>query len=309
MATGRWMLDTVGRIRIEQCWVQIAGHQMHYLRAGTGPELILMHGLLGTATTWEPTIPALAQRSTIYAVDALGIGESERVAGLDATLEAQADRMMEFMDRLGIGCADFLATSHGGAVALTLAAKYPGRVRHLVLHAPANPYSRLADPLINFYLSGLGTWFAHRIPSLPESMQSIALGRMYGDPTHLQDGSLARYIGSLRVPGTVDYVLSMLKSWAGDMAKLESALQHVRQYPALLLWGDRDRAVSMESAQKLRLCFDQVEFELLPGAGHLPYEECPDVLTRIVNSYLARMRQTEAGPRLVPNNLHLSPLP
>ena len=299
MATGHWMLDTFGGTQIAQHWVQVAGHRMHSLKAGTGPELILLHGLLGTASTWGPTIPDLAQESTIYAVDALGIGESERVPGLDATVEAQADRMIEFMDRSGINCADFLATSHGGAVALTLAAKYPDRVKNLLLHAPANPYSRLADPLINFYLSGLGTWFAHRIPTLPESMQSLALGRMYGDPTHLQDGSLARYIGSLRVPGTIDYVLSMLKSWVDDMAKLGSALQHVRQFPALLLWGDRDRAVSLESAQNLRRCFDQVEFELLPGAGHLPYEECPEVLTRIVNSYLVRMREREAGPQLV----------
>jgi hypothetical protein len=58
------------------------------------------------------------------------------------------------------------------------------------------------DPLIRFYLSGLGTWFAHRIASLPEPMQALALGRMYGDPTQLRDGSLGKYIGSLRVPGT-----------------------------------------------------------------------------------------------------------
>ena len=85
--------------------------------------------------------------------------------------------------------ADFLATSHGGAVALTLAAKYPARVRNLLLHAPANPFSHLADPLVRFYLSGLGTWFAHRVASLPEPMQALALGRMYGDPTQLRDGS------------------------------------------------------------------------------------------------------------------------
>ena len=58
---------------------------MHCLKAGAGPELILLHGLLGTASTWELTIPRLAEESTIYAVDALGIGESERVPGIDAT--------------------------------------------------------------------------------------------------------------------------------------------------------------------------------------------------------------------------------
>jgi pimeloyl-ACP methyl ester carboxylesterase len=304
MALGRWMLDAFGRIQIEKQWVPVEGHQMHCLKAGAGPELVLLHGLLGTASTWEPTIPSLAQESTVYAVDALGIGESERVPGIDASLEAQASRIVEFMDQSGIRSADFLATSHGGAVALTLAANYPGRVRNLALHAPANPFSHLGDPLINFYLTGLGTWFAHRVAVLPEPMQALALGRMYGDPSHLQDGSLGKYIGSLRVPGTVDYVLDMLKIWFDDMAKLRSALQRVRPFPALLLWGDRDRAVSVESAQDLQRCFDRVEFEVLPGTGHLPYEECPDSLTRLVNSFLARMR--EAGPQLVRNRARLA---
>jgi 4,5:9,10-diseco-3-hydroxy-5,9,17-trioxoandrosta-1(10),2-diene-4-oate hydrolase len=306
MALARSMLDGSGRVQIHKHWVEVEGHRMHYVKAGAGPELILLHGLLGTASTWEPTLPGLAEESTIYAVDALGIGESERVPGIDATLEAQASRIVEFMDGSGIRCADFLATSHGGAVALMLAAKYPARVRNLLLHAPANPFSRLADPLVRFYLSGLGTWFAHRVPSLPEPMQALALGRMYGDPTQLRDGSLGKYIHSLRVPGTVAYVLSILKTWFEDMGKLELGLQHVRRFPTLLLWGDRDRAVSLESSQQLRRCFDRVEFVELPGTGHLPYEECPETLSRLANSFLVRMRgHSEAGPQLVQGRARL----
>jgi 4,5:9,10-diseco-3-hydroxy-5,9,17-trioxoandrosta-1(10),2-diene-4-oate hydrolase len=298
------MLDAFGRIQIEKHWVQVDGHRMHCLKAGLGPDLILLHGLLGTASAWDPAIPGLAEESTVYAVDALGIGESDRVSGMDATLEAQAGRLVVFMDQSGIRSADFLATSHGGAVALTLAARYPGRVKNLVLHAPANPYSQLGDPLINFYLSGLGIWFAHRIAILPEPMQALALGRMYGDPHQLRDGSLGKYIGSLRVPGTVNYVLSILGTWFADMTKLKTDLEHVRQFPTLLLWGDRDRAVSIESGQELRRCFDRVEFQVLPGAGHLPYEECPETLSRFVNSFLTRMRT--AGPQLVPDKARLA---
>ena len=185
-------------------------------------------------------------------------------------------------------------------MALTLAAKYPGRVKNLILHAPANPYSRLADPLINFYVTGLGTWFAHRVATLPQPMQALALGRMYGDPAQVRDGALEKYIGSLRVPGTVAYVLSILKTWFDDMSRLQLVLPHVRPFPTLLLWGDRDRAVSLESGQNLRRCFDRAEFEVLPGTGHLPYEECPDTLARVVSSFLTRMRQ--AGPQLVQSN-------
>ena len=300
MALARWMLESFGRIQIEKHWVEVEGHQMHCLKAGAGPDLILLHGLLGTASTWELTIPGLAAHSTVHAVDALNIGESERVPGIDARLRAQAHRMVEFMDQSGLRCADFLATSHGGAVALMLAANYPSRVRNLVLHAPANPFSHLADPLIRFYLSGLGTWFANRVTSLPEPMQALALGRMYGDPAQLREGSLGKYIGSLRVPGTVAYVLTMLSRWFDDMGELQIALKHVGQFPALLLWGDRDRAVSLQSAEPLKQCFAQAEFTVIPGAGHLPYEECPETLTLLANSFLLRMRgQSEAGPRLV----------
>ena len=298
------MLDALERIPIEKHWVQVDGHRMHCLKAGFGPDLILVHGLLGTASAWDPVIPRLAAESTVYAVDALGLGESDRVPGIDATLDAQAGRLVALMDQSGIRSADFLATSHGGAVALTLAARYPGRVKNLLLHAPANPYSQLGDPLINFYLTGLGTWFAHRIATLPEPMQALALGRMYGDPSQLRDGSLGKYIGSLRVPGTVNYVLSILSTWFADMAKLRTDLEHVRQFPALLLWGDRDRAVSIESGQRLRRCFDEVEFQVLPGTGHLPYEECPEALSRLVNSFLSKKR--EAGPQLVRSKARLA---
>ena len=302
MALARWMLDAFANVPVEKFWIPIDGHQMHCLKAGSGPELILLHGLLGTAAAWELSLPALAAESTVYALDALGIGESERVPDLDASLEAQADRVVQFMDASNLATADFLGTSHGGAVALALAAKYPGRVRTLLLHAPANPFSHITDPLIHFYLSGLGTWFAHRVTSLPEHMQALALGRMYGDPHRQRDGSLAKYMDSLRVPGTIPYVLSMLQNWFADMDKLKLDLRHVRQIPSLLLWGDRDRAVSLESAQDLRQCFDRVELVQLPGAGHVPYEECPETFTRIVNSFLLRERNLrEPGPRLVPN--------
>ena len=300
MALSRWMLDAYGRTQIRKDWVPVTGHQMHCLRAGAGPDLILLHGLLGTASTWEPVIPGLAEHSTVYAIDALGIGESERVPGIEAGLEPQADRVVEFLDQCSIESADFLATSHGGAVALTLAAKYPDRVKRLVLHAPANPFSRLGDPLIDFYLTRLGTWFAHRVPGLPESMQALALGRMYGDPTKLRHGSLTKYIGSLRIPGTVGYVLSMLKTWNSDMRKLGAELGRLRTIPTLLVWGDRDRAVPLQSGGRLQQFFDTSELVVLAGTGHLPFEECPELLTKTVNDFLIRLRgQHEAGPHLV----------
>src|SRR6202012_4161455 len=108
MALARWMLDALGNVKIDKYWVPVEGHQMHCLQAGEGPELMLLHGLLGTASAWEACLPGLTTESTGYASDALGIGESERVTGIDPSFEAQASRVIAFMDAKGIGSADFL---------------------------------------------------------------------------------------------------------------------------------------------------------------------------------------------------------
>ena len=94
--------------------------------------------------------------------------------------------------------------------------------------------------------------------------------------------------------------MALAEAWAPFGGELELALKHVCQFPALLLWGDRDRAVAVESAEPLKQCFAQAEFAVIPGAGHLPYEECPETFTCLANSFLSRMRgHSEAGPQLV----------
>jgi pimeloyl-ACP methyl ester carboxylesterase len=84
------------------------------------------------------------------------------------------------------------------------------------------------------------------------------------------------------------------------MKKLELLLPRLRNIPALLLWGDRDRAISLGSVQTLRQYFDRADYCVLPGTGHLPFEECPDALTAMVNRFLVDLRgKSQVGPRLV----------
>jgi pimeloyl-ACP methyl ester carboxylesterase len=243
----------------------------------------------------------LGEESTVHAVDSFGIGRSERVPDLDASLGAQADRVATFMTCAGIGRADILGTSHGGAVAMMLAARHPESVRSLVLHAPANPFSTAADPLVHFYRSPLGHWFAQQVPSLPEKLQELALGRMYGNSKLVRRDVLDRYMTSLRVPGTVQHVLNILDGWFEDMRELEASLEALRDVPVHLLWGTRDRAVSMESGRLLEKRLNRAEMVIIPGVGHLPYEESPAVFAEAVNSFLRKMDrgETRSGPHLV----------
>jgi pimeloyl-ACP methyl ester carboxylesterase len=306
MSLANWM-TAMEELRETEEFVPVQNARMRCLIAGDGPPLLLLHGLLGTADAWGLATQRLAAHSTVYAPDALGIGGSDRVPKLDVSLAATAGRLVELMDARGIEQADIVGTSHGGSVALMLASLHPDRVRSLVLHAPANPFSDLADPLIRFYRTALGRWFAGRVPTVPATVQSLALGRMYGDATRVRSGSLERYIGSLRVPGTVSYILSILDRWELDMAALEAALPSLRQVPTLLLWGDRDRAVSLSSGERLVQYFDHASLLVIPGAGHLPHEEVPVAFAGAINSFLGGLNRVErhptmSGPRIVSRN-------
>ena len=298
-STSAWKLPKPGDPRTQNIEIReedtfVEGHRMHALVAGVGAPLVLIHGLLGAAACWQPTMRLLAGAARVYAVDALGIGRSERVHGIDGGLQASARRLRLWVDQHHLRSIDLVATSHGGAVAMCFAALFPQRVRSLVLHAPANPFCVQSRPQIRFAGTMLGRRLAHWLPAGPAWIHSAALLRMYGDPQRLREGSLEEYVTSLRVPGTVEYVLSVLRSWAPDMAALTPLLPRLRKLPTLMLWGAHDRAVSLASATRLRAVL-RAPLEILPGVGHLPFEEAPELFADRVLHFLACSLSANAG--------------
>src|SRR5271166_5045405 len=106
---------------VEECWMDFDGARMRYLRAGSGPALILLHGLLGYSFSWRFTMPALAPYATVHALDMLGAGFSDRAYALDYSMRATAKRVVRFAEQLRLPALDLLGTSHGGAVAMLAA--------------------------------------------------------------------------------------------------------------------------------------------------------------------------------------------
>lgn len=268
-------------------FVQVQGMQVHVQRSGDGPALLLLHGLVGSARNWRQNIDFLSRYSTVYAVDLFNMGESERVPGIDAGLEATADGLASLLDALGLDEADVAGHSHGGAIAMMLAARHPDRVRKLVLFAPANPFCDFGRPLIRFYQTRIGMWLARRIPVLPRRLKAVALSRMYGDPTRVAEGTLEGYTTGLHIPGTVDHILSILASWYDDMLRLRVALLDLAEKPTLLIWGDLDRTVGLQSAYRLMQLLVCAKLMVMPGVGHIPFAEMPDECNRAMVEWLA----------------------
>ncbi len=273
-------------------FIQAGGMNLRYESAGSGPPLLLLHGLVGSSHNWRRNINSFARHSTVYALDMPNMGRSGRVYGLDASLEATADRLALAMDALEIEKADIAAHSHGGAVALMFAARYPGRTARLILFAPANPFCTLGDRLLDFYSTRLGLCFARIIPWLPLYWKRIALERMYGDRRRVPADALTGYTDGLHVPGTIDHVMQIVARWRSDMAALRRHLSGLLEAPTLLIWGDRDRAVGVQSAFALRQALPRAELVTLNGVGHIAFEEVPEWVNSVVAQWLTRTPQS-----------------
>ncbi len=194
--------------------MQIDGARMRYLRAGSGPGLILLHGLLGYSFSWRFTMPALAPYATVYAPDLLGAGFSDRPRGLDHSVRGTALRVLRFADQLGLGSFDLLGTSRGGPVAMAAAAEGldaagagKSRVRRLVLVCPVNPYSAHGRWLAPFFGTRIGgRLFRSVIASLP-SLYPFFHGRLYANRDKIPPGSLEGYKAPLAIPGLFEHAL------------------------------------------------------------------------------------------------------
>jgi pimeloyl-ACP methyl ester carboxylesterase len=270
---------------IEERHILLDGSRMRYLRAGSGPPLVLVHGLLGHSFSWRFALPVLARDFTVYAVDLLGAGYSDRPRNLDHSLLANAQRLLRFLDEVGVRSCVLLGSSRGGGVVMRAAALAPDRVERLVLVSPVNGWSlhgkRIAPVLSSRWLAPLFL----RLAPHAQIVYPLVLRRLYGDA--------APYA----LPGSFEHEIRVLRTWNRDLDELHAALPRIAQIPTLLLWGNLDAAVSPASAESLRKNFKDCQLLMMDGVGHVPYEEVPDEFNRVVSEFLLQALPAKSPAR------------
>jgi 4,5:9,10-diseco-3-hydroxy-5,9,17-trioxoandrosta-1(10),2-diene-4-oate hydrolase len=285
---------------IDESWMRhLPGVSVHdwnsevrtrYLQAGSGPPLLLLHGLLGYSFSWRYNLLPLSRFAAVYAPDLPGTGYSERVLDLNTDLTVRAEHMLRFMDVIHMEHANILGTSLGGALAtmLTLLCekRNPGRVRSLILVDPVNPWSRHGKLVTRIGATTPGTLALRCTFPAIKMMQRVFLARMYGDPKRISPGTMEGYTAPLDHPQTLNYAISVIRSWHGNLQKLKTAYDELGEIRTLLIWGDRDRAVIAKSAYELQKRLPNSELVVLKGIGHLPYEEAPDEFNETVRRFL-----------------------
>ncbi len=241
-----------------------------YHRAGTGPAILLMHGLGGNADTWALQMADLADRFDVIAWDAPGFGSSD-VRGSDQT--DFADAALELLDGLGIAKATVVGHSMGGLIAMTMADSAPGKVAAMVLSSPAQGHGHpKGAPLSDGYRKRV---------DLMQTMPKEEFGR-------------ARAM-SMTADGTSEAVIEQLAAIAAEARPdgFETACRMLNEgrsdhlapritCPALVISAGLDRVISPESTADLATRIPGARHEHIPNVGHAAYREAPETMTRLI---------------------------
>jgi pimeloyl-ACP methyl ester carboxylesterase len=277
----------------EQRTITIDGVTWRYWVAGSGPALLLIHGFMGYSFSWRFNMEPLAEKFRVYAIDLPGCGFSERYECSECTLTGDAERVLRFMEQLGIENADVVGSSRGGGLTMILAALAARRdqlhrIRRLVLVSPINPWSSHGKVLTRLLATTLGGLYVVHVQPRLKIIANRYFKALYGDISRIAPGTFEGYTAGMELLGSFEHLLRILRSWHDDLAAIHQALGEISGIPTLLLWGSRDRAVYPSSIHQLQRHLKNSALVMFPGAGHMPYEEVPEEFDRVLCDFLLR---------------------
>jgi pimeloyl-ACP methyl ester carboxylesterase len=258
----------------------IFGQHIRYVEAGTGPTLILVHGLAGSSQHWQKVIVPLAQHYHVIALDQIGFGRSDKPL-LDYRAETFVDFLDEFMRVEHLPKATIVGSSLGGWVAALMAIEHPERVERLVLEDAAG-MAGLTDylgPKLLMALRGATVGDARVLNPL-----LFADPRPYNSEEALRAGFTAHL--SAGDGYTVSKVMDALER-KEDMLDGHLGAIHA---PTLILWGRQDRIVPLQFGESMQRGIAGAKLVVFDHCGHGPMIECPRPFVSALENFLTQER-------------------
>jgi len=261
--------------------VQCHGRRVNYVEMGSGPPVVLIHGLSGSWQNWLETIPHLARAHTVIAVDLPGFGRSE-LPEEDVSIPGYGRFLDAFLTEVGFDRAALVGSSMGGLIAAQTAAAFPERVERLVLvSAPGlgRPQRIPEDvDLGHPFIARLAPYarFAGHIGAL----RRLALARLVTHPELIGKDIVMASAGGMGKPGVQAALRSILSY---------DFRPHVRDItaPTLLIWGANDRVVPPRVADRYQQALPGARKVILPDTGHAPMLERPGLFNKLLSEFLA----------------------
>jgi pimeloyl-ACP methyl ester carboxylesterase len=274
------------------------GIRQYCLEAGSGPPVVLLHGFPETNFAWRHQIPILAQHYRVIAPDLRGYGETDKpAAGYDK--RTMANDLRELMRALGIPKIALVGHDRGARVATRFAKDHADAIDRLVVmdNVPTRVVARDFNAKV-----ARAYWFFlfHLVPDLPEALiagrEAVWLRHFFSDwcfdPAAISGEAFNTYVRAYQAPGAVRGAMADYRANAEDVAQ-DTVDAHVKiACPVMSLWGAEFYAVGkmFDMSKVWAEMASNLVTHAIPQAGHLPQEEQPDVVNRLLMDFLEGWR-------------------
>ncbi len=269
----------------------IHGYRRAYVDTGTGPPLLLVHGIGDSSDTWRPVLDQLALDHRVVLPDLLGHGRSEKPRA-DYSVAAYANGMRDLLAVLGIDRVTVVGHSLGGGVAAQFAYQYPERCDRLVL-VSSGGIGRSVSPLLRMATVPGAELLMPLFGLPPVRAGSHALGRlaaMLGRGLGRDTEEIIAVVDALPNTTARQAILRTLRSsvdWRGQVITMVDRAYLVEGVPTLVVWGAEDAIIPVSHARVAHAVLPGSRLEIFEDAGHFPHHTHPDRFVEVVSAFLA----------------------
>jgi pimeloyl-ACP methyl ester carboxylesterase len=286
-----------GASRTFEAWqIDLYGHRVIYRIAGSGPPVVLIHGMVNSSKHWEAVALRLADAYTVVAPDLIGHGDSATPRG-DYSLGAHAASIRDLLTAIGIERATIVGHSLGGGVAMQFFYQFPQRTERLVLVSSGGLGHDVSALLRSAALPGASALLS--VASHPRMVSALLRAADRLQQRGVRKGiylrAIARALQPLGRPGARKAFLHTLRSvidTRGQRVSARDRLYLLNSMPTMIVWGERDNTIPLSHGRDAHEAVPGSRFETLPRAAHFPNLEDPEGLAAVLRDFL---ETTEPG--------------
>jgi pimeloyl-ACP methyl ester carboxylesterase len=275
-------------------YVTVHGHRRAFVKMGSGPALLLLHGLACDHTTWHPVISRLAEDFTVIAPDFLGHGESDKPRA-DYSIGGYANGMRDLLTILGIDKVTVVGHSFGGGVAMQFAYQFPERTERLVLVSAGGLGPEVSPAIRAILLPGFHQVAALlNLPGMRSVTRSVLTGLADSGVSSLRDlDEVADIVASWQDPKTRRAIRHLVRTCIdlrGQVITMRDRAYLTAAMPMAIVWGGSDRVLPVRHAEVVGSLAPDARVAVFDDAGHFPHKDDPERFTAFLTSFI---RETE----------------
>jgi pimeloyl-ACP methyl ester carboxylesterase len=282
--------------QFDEWQIELHGRRVIYRVAGSGPPVVLIHGMLNSSSHWRAVAQSLAREYTVIAPDLIGHGDSAAPRG-DYSLGAHASSIRDLLAAIGIDRATIVGHSLGGGVAMQFFYQFPQRTERLVLISSGGLGHEVSPMLRTAALPGVSALLSLTIhqgltgvlrnTGRRLSQREVRLG------VYMQ--ALARALRPLENGEARQAFLQTLRAVIdvhGQRVSATDRLYLLERMPTMIVWGERDNTIPLQHGREAHEAIPHSYFKTLEKAAHFPHLEDPEGLSDALCEFIG---QTQPG--------------